>query len=47
MITSTLERHGLQPQDLTLELTESILQDANASMLETLHVIHRQGCNFP
>lgn len=43
MITSTLERHGLQPQDLTLELTESILQDANDSMQETLHVIHRQG----
>lgn len=43
MTADTLHRHGLQPQDLTLELTESILQDANPATLKTLHDIHRQG----
>lgn len=43
MTADTLHRHGLQTQDLTLELTESILQDANAGTLETLHKIHGQG----
>ncbi|WP_187670243.1 EAL domain-containing protein [Zestomonas carbonaria] len=43
MIAQTLERHGLPAGDLTLEITEGVLMDANPSTLETLQAVHEQG----
>ena len=43
MISSTLADHALTPEDLTLELTESILLDTNPSTMETIHAVHAQG----
>ena len=43
MIADTLERHALAPQDLTLELTESILLDTNPSTMKTIAEVHAHG----
>ncbi len=43
MIADTLERHALAPQDLTLELTESILLDTNPSTMKTIDEVHARG----
>ena len=42
-ISSTLQQHQLQPGDLTLEITENVLMDANPSTLKILQEIHRLG----
>jgi len=43
MIADTLERHDLSPQDLTLELTESVLLDTNPSTMKTIAEVHARG----
>lgn len=43
LIADALERHALKPQDLTLEITESVLVDTNPSTLKTLAEVHAQG----
>lgn len=43
MISDALKRHALSPQDLTLELTESILLDTNPSTVKTIHEVHAHG----
>lgn len=43
MISATLDSHALQPKDLTLELTESILLDTNPSTMQTIHAVHASG----
>lgn len=43
MIAQTLEQNRLQPSDLTLEITESVLLDTNPSTLKTLDEVHNQG----
>ncbi|MDH2433213.1 EAL domain-containing protein [Pokkaliibacter sp. MBI-7] len=45
-IAHTLQHHQLQPQDLTLEITESVLMDTHPSTLTTLDAIHSQGVNL-
>jgi diguanylate cyclase (GGDEF)-like protein/PAS domain S-box-containing protein len=42
-IANTLARHGLRPQDLTLELTETVLLDSDASTTATIAELHAQG----
>lgn len=43
LVSQVLERNGLQPSDLMLELTENILLDTHASTLHTLEQIHALG----
>lgn len=43
MIADTLERNGLVPSDLTLELTENILLDTNPSTMRTIETVHAGG----
>lgn len=43
MIADTLDRHALTAQDLTLEMTESILLDTNPSTMKTIDAVHAQG----
>ncbi len=43
LIADALERNALKPQDLTLEITESVLVDTNPSTLKTLAEVHAQG----
>ena len=43
MIAQTLTSNDLVPQDLTLELTESILLDTNPSTMKTIHEVHAHG----
>lgn len=43
MIASTLETHALQPEDLTLEITESVLLDTNPSTMKTIAEVHARG----
>ncbi|WEE76394.1 EAL domain-containing protein [Comamonas testosteroni] len=43
MIADTLDRNDLVPQDLTLELTESILLDTNPSTMKTINEVHAHG----
>lgn len=43
MIADTLDLNALRPQDLTLELTESILLDTNPSTVKTIAEVHAQG----
>ncbi|QXZ10905.1 EAL domain-containing protein [Comamonas sp. Y33R10-2] len=43
MVADALERNALQPKDLTIELTESILLDTNPSTMQTIHEVHAQG----
>nr|WP_261794578.1 EAL domain-containing protein [Comamonas testosteroni] len=42
-IADTLKRNALQPENLTLELTESILLDTNPSTMKTIHEVHAHG----
>jgi predicted signal transduction protein with EAL and GGDEF domain len=43
MVAQTLQRNALLPQDLTLELTESILLDTNPSTMKTIEAVHAHG----
>lgn len=43
MIAQTLDRNDLEPSDLTLELTESILLDTNQSTMQTIEEVHAHG----
>ena len=43
MIADTLEINSLTSQDLTLELTESILLDTNPSTMKTIAEVHANG----
>ena len=43
MIADTLQRNELKPQNLTLELTESILLDTNPSTMKTINEVHAHG----
>lgn len=43
LIEDTLKHNNLSPQDLTLELTESILLDTNPSTMKTMERVHSQG----
>ena len=43
MIADTLSRNALQPEDLTLEITESLLLDTNPGTMRTLEAVHSQG----
>lgn len=43
MIAETLVANTLQPEDLTVELTESVLLDTHPSTLKTLTEVHAQG----
>ena len=43
MIADTLDRNALAPQDLTLELTESILLDTNPCTMQTIEQVHAHG----
>lgn len=43
MIADTLQRNALKPQNLTLELTESILLDTNPSTMKTINEVHAHG----
>jgi len=42
-IATLLELYGLQPNDLTLEITETVMMDTNPSTTRTIHAIHAQG----
>lgn len=42
-LATTLQANALLPEDLTLELTESILLDSNPSTMKVLDELHRQG----
>ncbi|MCB5162529.1 EAL domain-containing protein [Marinomonas algarum] len=46
LIKAQLEENNLQPSDITLELTESVLLDATPSTMQTLHDIHSMGVRF-
>jgi predicted signal transduction protein with EAL and GGDEF domain len=43
LVREALTRHGLQPADLTLELTESVLLEAGSSTLQQLTELHTSG----
>lgn len=43
MIADTLEVNSLTSQDLTLELTESVLLDTNPSTMKTIAEVHAKG----
>jgi len=43
MIADTLEVNSLSSQDLTLELTESVLLDTNPSTMKTIAEVHANG----
>lgn len=43
MIAATLVHNDLEPSDLTLELTESILLDSNPSTMKTIETVHSRG----
>lgn len=43
LVLAALGRHGLQPADLTLELTESVLLEAGSSTLRQLTELHDAG----
>jgi EAL domain-containing protein (putative c-di-GMP-specific phosphodiesterase class I) len=42
-ITQLLHQHGLCPQDLTLEMTESVLMDTAAGVPATIHAMQALG----
>jgi predicted signal transduction protein with EAL and GGDEF domain len=42
-LATTLQANALQPEDLTLELTENMLLDSNPSTMKVLDEVHRQG----
>jgi predicted signal transduction protein with EAL and GGDEF domain/PAS domain-containing protein len=43
LVRAALARHGLQPSDLTLELTESVLLEAGSSTLRQITELHAAG----
>ncbi|MET1113922.1 MAG: EAL domain-containing protein [Comamonas sp.] len=43
MIAATLEVNALQPEDLMLEITESVLLDTNPSTMKTIAEVHAKG----
>ena len=43
LVRAALHRHGLQPTDLTLELTESVLTEAGSATLHQLSELHSDG----
>jgi diguanylate cyclase (GGDEF)-like protein/PAS domain S-box-containing protein len=43
MIAATLEVNALRPEDLTLEITESVLLDTNPSTMKTIAEVHAKG----
>jgi diguanylate cyclase (GGDEF)-like protein/PAS domain S-box-containing protein len=43
LIAQTLERHGLKPEMLTVEITEGVIMDDNPVALETAKAIHELG----
>ncbi|MBK5552787.1 EAL domain-containing protein [Pseudomonas sp. TH03] len=46
IIARTLEQHGLQAKDLTLEITESVLMDTNPDTLTTIEEVHALGVSL-
>jgi diguanylate cyclase (GGDEF)-like protein/PAS domain S-box-containing protein len=42
-VAQRLLHHGLQPADLTLELTESVMLDPDPAVLATIDALHAQG----
>jgi diguanylate cyclase (GGDEF)-like protein/PAS domain S-box-containing protein len=46
IINRTLEEHGLQAKDLTLEITESVLMDTNPDTLTTIEEVHALGISL-
>lgn len=42
-IADLLQRYALNPCDLILEITETVMMDANPSTTRTMHEIHAQG----
>ena len=42
-VGAALARHGLQPSDLMLEITESVMMDASAATTANLHALHARG----
>ena len=46
MILEMLKSNDLSPADLILELTESILLDANPNTMATVYIAHEQGIRF-
>jgi len=42
-IAALIARYALSPSDLTLEITETVMMDANPSTTRTIHAIHAQG----
>ncbi|HVX80784.1 MAG TPA: EAL domain-containing protein [Devosiaceae bacterium] len=43
LVSRTLERHKLDPERLTIEITEGVIMDANPAALETARAIHELG----
>ena len=43
LVASTLERHGLAPEMLTIEITEGVIMDDNPTAIETAKAIHALG----
>ncbi|MEG3001154.1 MAG: GGDEF and EAL domain-containing protein [Comamonas sp.] len=46
LVTALLARHRLRPQDLVLELTESILLDTHPSTMQVIDAIHALGVHL-
>jgi len=46
IVARTLEQHGLQAKDLTLEITESVLMDTNPDTLTTIEEVHALGISL-
>lgn len=46
IIIRTLEQYGLQTKDLTLEITEHVLMDANPDTLATIEEVHALGISL-
>ncbi|MCT9809169.1 EAL domain-containing protein [Acidovorax sp. Be4] len=42
-VQAALTRHGLQPHDLVLEITESVMMDASAAAVANLHKLNVMG----
>lgn len=42
-VCRTLHKHGLQPQDLMLEITESVMLDSSPATLDNLKALHDMG----
>jgi len=42
-IALLLQQHGLQPADLIIEATESVMMDSDGGTLDILHTLHRAG----